>query len=120
MANFKDTLSELGHFWPSTKPDNKWPGRVYIDTFPRASLHCIGAAPGDGILPSGRLTLHGLTESNQCVTMLEAAVGPAGSAWNRRSATQSIAVTANYMLVASEHFDETASVRRGKLRFVPC
>src|SRR5258708_7290182 len=59
MAKFKDTLSALGHFWPSTKPDNKWPGRVYIDTFPRASLHCIGAAPGDGIGPSGRLTLHG-------------------------------------------------------------
>jgi hypothetical protein len=44
--------------------------------------------------------------------MLEAAVGPSGYAFNSRSATQSIAVTANYMLVASEHFDESASVRR--------
>jgi hypothetical protein len=112
MAKFKDTLSALGHFWPSTKPDNKWPGRVYIDVFPCANLHCIGAAPGDGIRPTGRLTLHGLTEGNQCVTMLEATVGPGGYAFNSRSATQSIAATANYMLVASKHFDESASVRR--------
>jgi hypothetical protein len=113
MAKFKDTLSALGHFWRSDKPDNKWPGRVYIDTFPCASLHCIGAAAGDGIGPAGGLTLHGLTEGNQCVTMLEAVAVPNGYAFSSRSATQSIAVTANYMLVASEHhFDESASVRR--------
>lgn len=112
MARFKDTLSALGHFWPSTKPDNRWPGRVHIETFPRVRLHCMGAAPGDGIHPSGRLTLHGLTDENQCVTMFEAAASPAGVAFNNRTATQTISVTANYMLVASEHFDESASVRR--------
>jgi hypothetical protein len=44
--------------------------------------------------------------------MLEATAVPGGYAWNRRSMTQSIAVTASFMLVASEHFDESASVRR--------
>jgi hypothetical protein len=112
MAEFKDTFSSLGHFWPSTKPDNKWPGRVSIDTFPRARLHCIGAAPGDGIQPAGRLTLHGLTEGNQYVTMLEAAAHPGGLSFSDRSATQSVVVTANYMLVGSEHFDESVGVRR--------
>lgn len=112
MASFKDTLSSLGYFWPSSKPDNKWPGRLYVDTFPRARLHCMGVAPGDGTQPSGRLTFHGLTDSNEYVTMFEAAAYPAGFAANARSVTQSINVTANYMLVASDHFDESASVRR--------
>jgi hypothetical protein len=112
MASFKNTLSALGHFWPSTKPDNMWPGRVSIDKFPKARLHCIGPAPGDGTQPSGRLTFHGLTDGNECVTMFEAAAYPAGFAANARSVTQSISVTANYMLVASDHFDESTSVRR--------
>lgn len=112
MPKFKENHSALGHFWPSTKPDNKWPGRVFLDTFPSARLHCIGRAPGDGNNPDGRLTLHGLTEDNQCVTMLEAAARFGGLSVNSRSATQRIAVTANYMLVGSAHFDESASVRR--------
>jgi hypothetical protein len=67
---------------------------------------------GGGIQLPGRLTLHGLTEGNQCVTMFEAMASPTGLAFNRRSSTQSVAVTANYMLVGSDHFDESASVRR--------
>jgi hypothetical protein len=44
--------------------------------------------------------------------MFEAAASPAGVSWNARSSTQSFNVTANYMLVASDHFDDSASVRR--------
>jgi hypothetical protein len=76
MSTFKKTLSALGHFRPADKPDNRWAGMVSMDVFPRARLHCIGRAPGDGTEPAGRLTLHGLTENNQYITMLEAL--PAG------------------------------------------
>jgi len=112
MADFKNTLSALGHFWPSDKPDNIWPGRVYMDTFPRAQLHCIGRAPGDGSLPRGRLTIRGLTNGNQSVTLFEAAANPGGVAFNNRTSTQRTSITANYMLVASDHFDESATIRR--------
>ncbi len=44
--------------------------------------------------------------------MLEASGWFAGTAFNRQSATERIAVTANYMLVGSQHFDEGPSVRR--------
>jgi hypothetical protein len=64
MSKFNDTLSALGHFWPSDKPENRWPERVSVETFPRARLNCIGRAPGDGSPITGRLTLHGLTENN--------------------------------------------------------
>jgi hypothetical protein len=59
MSKFKEALSALGHFWPADKPDNRWPGMVSMDLFPRAKLHCIGRAPGDGTEPAGRLTLTG-------------------------------------------------------------
>jgi hypothetical protein len=58
------------------------------------------------------MTLHGLTEDNQCVTLLEAMALPSGLSFNKRSSTQSIVVTANCMLLGSDHFDESASVRR--------
>ena len=112
MSKFKENLSALGHFWPADKPDNRWPGLVSIELFPRARLHCIGRAPGDGTQPAGRLTLHGLTENNQCITMLEAAARPGGIAFNQQSATQRVVVTANYMLVGSDHYDGGPSVRR--------
>lgn len=112
MTDFKETLSALGHFWPSTKPDNVWPGRVYIDKFPRASLHCIGRGPGDGSPPRGRMTIHGLTDGNQSVTMFEAAAYPGGTAYNNQTATQRTSIAANYMLIAYQHFDESSTVRR--------
>lgn len=112
MPDFDKTLSALGHFWPANKPDNVWPGRVYIDTFPRATLHCIGRSPGDGSPPRGRLTMHGLTEDNRSVTMFEAAAYPGGVSYNNRSTTQSTNITANYMLMGYDHFDDSATVRR--------
>lgn len=112
MSKFKETLSALGHFWPSDKPENIWPGKVSMETFPRARLHCIGRAPGDGAPIAGWLTLHGLTENNQSVTLLEAAAHPGGLAFNRQSTTQRTIVTANYMLVGSDHYDDSPSVRR--------
>jgi ApeA N-terminal domain 1 len=112
MTEFDKSLSALGHFWPAAKPDNLWPGRVYIDTFPRATLHCIGRGPGDGSPPRGRMTIHGLTDGNQSVTMFEAAAQLGGVAFNDRTTTQRASITANYMLVASQHFDESPSVRR--------
>jgi hypothetical protein len=112
MSRFKDTLSALGHFWPSDKPENRWPGKVSMETFPRARLHCIGRAPGDGAPITGRLTLYGLTENNQSITMLEAAARSGGFAFNSQSATQRVVVTANYMLVGTDHYDGGRSVRR--------
>jgi len=109
VAKFKESLSALGHFWPSQKPANKWPGRVFVDKFPGARLHCMGERPGDGIHPFGRMTFHGITEGNEYVTMLEAQGAIGGQALKPdRSWTESIAVTANYMLVGAEHFDEIA------------
>jgi hypothetical protein len=85
---------------------------VSIELFPRAKLHCIGRAPGDGTEPTGRHTLHGLTEDNQCITMFEAAALPAAIAFNEQRATQRVVVTANYMLVGPDHHDGGPSVRR--------
>jgi len=113
VAKFKESLSALGHFWPSQKPANKWPGRVFVDKFPGARLHCMGERPGDGIHPFGRMTFHGITEGNEYVTMLEAQGAIGGQALKPdRSWTESIAVTANYMLVGPEHFDGGPTVRR--------
>jgi hypothetical protein len=112
MGSFKSTLSELGFFWPSGKPDNKWPGRVFVDGFPRARLHCLNGAPGDGIVPEGRGTLHGITEDNECVTMLDALVSPGRISANKIATTVSLSVTANSMLVGNRHLDGSRTVRR--------
>ena len=68
--------------------------------------------PGDGVQPFGRHIFHGVTENNECITMLEASGRFGGVAFNSQSASESIAVTANYMLVGSRHFDDGQSVRR--------
>jgi len=112
MGSFKTTHSELGFFWPSAKPDNKWPGRVFMDGFPRASLHCLDYPPGDGKVPEGRGTLHGITEDNECVTMLEAMASHAGASMKHSATTRRVSITANYMLVGDRHFDATRTVRR--------
>ena len=112
MTKFKESLSALGHFWPKEKPDNKWPGKVFLDTFPSAKVHCIGRRPGDGTRPNGRMIVHGLTDSNEYITMLEATARFDSSSFNRASSTESVAFTANQMLVGSEHFDEGPSVTR--------
>ena len=72
----------------------------------------MGARPGDGAPPLGRQIFHGVTESNEYVTMLEASGHFGGAAFNNQSATESIVITANYMLVGSQHFDAGPSVRR--------
>jgi ApeA N-terminal domain 1 len=113
MAKFKDALSSLGHFWPKDKPANKWPGMVSIETFPTARLHGMGVRPGDGTEPSGRMTVHGITEHNEYITMLEAHARLGGHAFNDRSVTERIVVTANYMLVSTHrHFDDDPTIRR--------
>ena len=112
MEKFKESLSSLGYFWPQEKPANKWPGRIFIDQFPKARLHCMNGRPGDGDQPFGRHNFHGVTEDNECITMLEASGRFGGVAFNSQSASESIAVTANYMLVGSRHFDEGQSIRR--------
>ena len=112
MGSFKTTLSELGFFWPAGKPDNKWPGRVFIDGFPRAHLHCLNGAPGDGKVPEGRGTLNGITEDNECVTMLEALASYGGVSMKQIARTIRVSVTANYMLVGDRHFDASKTVRR--------
>jgi hypothetical protein len=115
MAKFKESLSALGFFWPEDKPQNSWPGSVSIETFPRARLHWMGVRPGDGSQPLGRMTIHGITESNEYITMLEASGTLDGIAFNSQSATEGVVITANYMLVGAEHFDDSPTVRR--LRF---
>jgi hypothetical protein len=112
MTKFKESLSSLGYFWPQEKPANKWPGRVFIDTFPSARLHCLNGHPGDGTPVQGRLTIHGITETNEYITMLEASAQLGGFSSNQYSATESVAVTANYMLVGMRHFDSGPRVRR--------
>jgi hypothetical protein len=112
MTQFKESLSSLGYFWPQEKPANRWAGRLFIDTFPEAQLYCIDGRPGDGTPPLGRLTVHGVTESNECITMLEASGRFSGSSFKNRGAAESITITANYMLVGSQHFDTGPSVRR--------
>ena len=112
MTQFKESLLSLGYFWPQEKADNRWPGRVFIDTFPSARLHCMGGRPGDGAPLVGRLTILGITEDNEYVTMLDASARPGGIAFSHQSATESAVVTANFMLVGSEHFDGGRSVRR--------
>jgi hypothetical protein len=105
MTKFKESLSSLGYFWPREKPANRWPGRVFIDTFPKAKLYCIDGRPGDGTHPLGRLIVHGITESNEYITMLDASGRFGGLSFNNQSAAESIAITANYMLVGSRYFD---------------
>src|ERR1700730_11757676 len=112
MTKFKESLSSLGYFWPHEKPANRWPGRAFIDTFPKAKLYCIDGRPGDGTQPLGRLTVHGVTESNEYITMLEASGRLGGLSFIHQSVAESTAITANYMLVGSRHFDTGPSVRR--------
>jgi ApeA N-terminal domain 1 len=112
VTKFKDSLSSLGFFWPQSKPTNKWPGILTMETFPRARLHRMEARPGDGTAPQGRMTVHGITESNEYITMLEARGTPGGLAFNSRSSTESFVIIANYMLVSREHFDDSPTVRR--------
>jgi hypothetical protein len=113
MTEFKESLSSLGYFWPKEKPANRWPGRVYIDTFPKAKLYCIGGCPGDGTQPIGQQIIHGITEGGDYVTMLEARGWWLGGSWsNRENSTESIEITANYMLVGTQHFDGGPCVRR--------
>ena len=71
--------------------------------------------PGDGIPPIGQHVIHGITEGGDYITMLEASGRPAGTWYRREKSTTSISITANYMLVGSQHFDTGPSVRR--LRF---
>src|SRR5271155_6054335 len=100
MAKFEESRSELGFFWPETKPANKWPGRVFMETFPSARLHCMNDRPGDGAPPLGTQKIfHGVTEDNEYITMLEASARMAGTSYGLHSSTRSIAITANYMLV---------------------
>ena len=70
------------------------------------------ARPGDGIQPIGQQVIHSITEGGDYITMLEAAGRPGGSWFNREKSTTSISITANYMLVGSQHFDAGPSVRR--------
>ncbi len=112
MGSFKTTLSELGFFWPAEKPDNKWPGRVFMDGFPRARLHCLNGAPGGGKVPEGRGTLHGITEDNECVTMLDALISHGGFSAKQIATTVSLSVTASCMLVGNRHLDGSRTVRR--------
>ena len=112
MANFKDTLSALGFFWPADRSENRWPGRVYMEGFPNALLYRINEVPGDGVKPLGRGTLHGITDENECVTMLEALGRLNSLSIKGRGTTERIRITARYMLVGDRHFDETPSVRR--------
>ena len=83
-----------------------------METFPSARLHCMNEPPGDGAYPLGRQIFHGVTENNEYITMLEADARMGGTSFGGQSSTASIAVTANYMLVGSQHFDASPSVRR--------
>lgn len=112
MASFKEAHSSLGYFWPKSKPANKWPGRVFIDHFPTARLHCLDNRPGGGFAPIGPQTIHGITDENEYVTMLEALRRNSITARSGESSTEVVGITANYMLVGRRHFDESASVRR--------
>jgi len=75
----------------------------------------MNARPGDGTQPIGRQTIHGITEDNEYITMLEASGQLGGVSFSNRSTTESVVITANCMLVGSEHFDRSRCVRR--LRF---
>lgn len=112
MSKFKETLTSLGFFWPHDKPNNKWPGMVSIDGFPRAQLYFMGARPGDGRPLRGRLNVHGITEGNEHITMLEATGVPRSHNIGSQSSTESTVITANCMLVSSKHFDAGQHVRR--------
>ncbi len=113
MAKFDETRSALGFFWTIDKPGNKWAGRVYLDGFPRASVHCLNSLPGDGSQPVGRHVFHGITEENEYVTLLEGNCREDGYSYHKGSSTTiRYAISANYMLIGDRHYDSGASVRR--------
>jgi hypothetical protein len=112
MDGFRESRSALGYFWQNNKPDNKWPGRVYIDQFPKVDLHCLDRAPGDGEIPRGSQTVLGITDDNQYVTMLEALLYERGLATSTASSTYRIGATSNSMLVGKSHFSNEKSVKR--------
>jgi hypothetical protein len=112
MDGFRESRSALGYFWQNNKPDNKWPGRVYIDQFPKVDLHCLDRAPGDGEIPRGSQTVLGITDDNQYVTMLEALLYERGLATSTASSTYRIGATSNFMLVGKSHFSNEKSVKR--------
>lgn len=112
MDGFKENRSSLGFFWPHNKPDNKWPGRVYIEQFPNVDLHCLDSAPGDGEVPKGYHTVLGITEDNQYVTMPEAVFYERGLATRAGSSTYKIGATSNFMLLGTSHFSDKKAVKR--------
>jgi hypothetical protein len=112
MDGFRESRSSLGYFWPNNKPDNKWPGRVYIEQFPKVDLHCLDRAPGDGEVPKGYQTVVGITEDNEYVTMLEALFYERGLATRAGSSTYKIGATANFMLLGNSHFSDRKAVKR--------
>jgi hypothetical protein len=112
MDGFRESRSALGYFWQNNKPDNKWPGRVYIDQFPKVDLHCLDRAPGDGDIPKGSQTVLGITDDNQYVTMLEALFYERGLATSTASSTYKIGATSNFMLLGKSHFSNEKAVKR--------
>jgi ApeA N-terminal domain 1 len=112
MPLFNETFSALGHFWPQGKPDNCWPGRVSIDQFPTAKLHCLNRIPGDGVIPKGYQTICGTTEDGQHVTMFEAYCAERGLTLTNTTRTHQLSVTSNFMLVGATHFTGSESVKR--------
>jgi hypothetical protein len=112
MDSFKESGSSLGYFWPDEKPDNKWPGRVYLEQFPKVDLYCLNKVPGNGEVPKGYQTVVGITENNQYVTMFEAIFRERGLATGSKSSTYKIAATANFMLLGNSHFSNKKIVKR--------
>ena len=68
--------------------------------------------PSDRTFPGVRSTIHGVTESNEYITMLDAVARLSGYSIKSQSVTESISIIANYMLVGTQHFDQSPSVRR--------
>jgi hypothetical protein len=99
MPLFNETFSALGHFWPQGKPDNCWPGRVSIDQFPTAKLHCLNRIPGDGVIPKGYQTICGTTEDGQHVTMFEAYCAERGLTLTNTTRTHQLSVTRTLCLL---------------------
>lgn len=115
MAKFKESLSSLGYFWPQEKPANRWPGRVFIDEFPCARLHCMDGRPGDGTQPVGRLTIHGVTESNEYISIIVTS----SRRWLRRKVPLSCSIEANAaraILRARGSASQPAIIRRNNSR----
>jgi hypothetical protein len=112
MAKFDESHSSLGFFWAQGHPETKWPGRVFIDQFPRVAMHRLAGGPIEGSFPVGRGIIHGITDGNQYVTLFEASAYPNGIAFKSESATERVSVTANYMFVGYQHFDGSPCISR--------